>query len=98
MTTNMIEWKWSTTVYPNVKSMIINNKNPTKDVDDTFNVTPNKNILLRGNREEVDQKMSEREMLPQCRVNPFSTTTYGDDVVSRDNFMKGTHMVEPNTT
>ena len=40
-------------------------------------------------RENLDEKISEREMMFQCGLNPFlSNTSYVNDVVTRDMFLK----------
>ena len=39
-------------------------------------------------RESIDTKMADREMLAQRGVNPFLQTSYVNDVVARDMFLK----------
>ena len=39
-------------------------------------------------REDLDNKISEREMIAQRGVNPFLKTNYVNDVVTRDKFLK----------
>lgn len=42
-----------------------------------------------GNRrEDIDSKMSDREMLVQRGVNPFLQTSYVNDIVTRDIYLK----------
>jgi len=44
---------------------------------------------LRGNkREDIDNKMSGRQMIAQCGVNPFLQSSYVNDIVTRDMFLK----------
>ncbi len=40
------------------------------------------------NREDLDTKMAVREMIAQRGVNPFLQTSYVNDVVARDMFLK----------
>lgn len=39
-------------------------------------------------REDIDCKMADREMLAQRGVNPFLQTSYVNDIVTRDMFLK----------
>jgi hypothetical protein len=39
-------------------------------------------------REDLDTKIADREMITQRGVNPFLQTTYVNDVVARDMFLK----------
>ena len=39
-------------------------------------------------REDIDIKMADREMLAQRGVNPFLQTSYVNDIVTRDMFLK----------
>jgi hypothetical protein len=39
-------------------------------------------------REDIDTKMADREMLAQRGVNPFLQTSYVNDIVTRDMFLK----------
>jgi hypothetical protein len=39
-------------------------------------------------REDLDTKISEREMIGQRGFNPFLQTSYVNDVVARDMFLK----------
>ena len=39
-------------------------------------------------REDLDTKISDREMIAQRGVNPFLQTSYVNDVVARDMFLK----------
>lgn len=39
-------------------------------------------------REDLDTKIADREMIAQRGVNPFLQTTYVNDVVARDMFLK----------
>jgi hypothetical protein len=39
-------------------------------------------------REDIDNKMADREMVSQRGVNPFLQTSYVNDIVTRDMFLK----------
>jgi hypothetical protein len=39
-------------------------------------------------REDIDTKMADRELLAQRGVNPFLQTSYVNDIVTRDMFLK----------
>jgi hypothetical protein len=39
-------------------------------------------------REDIDLKMADRQMISQRGVNPFMQTSYVNDVVARDMFLK----------
>lgn len=41
-----------------------------------------------SNREDIDNKMADREMVSQRGVNPFLQTSYVNDIVTRDMFLK----------
>jgi hypothetical protein len=41
-----------------------------------------------SNREDIDNKMADREMITQRGVNPFLQTSYVNDIVTRDMFLK----------
>ena len=46
-------------------------------------------IASRNKREELDDKISDRQLLFQRGTNPFlQNTSYVDDVVARDHFLK----------
>lgn len=46
-------------------------------------------IASRNKREELDNKISDRELLFQRGTNPFlQNTNYVDDVVARDHYLK----------
>ena len=66
------------------------NNNDNDENDDFFNfeATYSRNEL--GNRrEELDNKISDRELLFQRGTNPFLlNTNYVNDVTTRDNYLK----------
>ena len=44
--------------------------------------------LNETRREDIDIKMADREMIAQRGVNPFLQTSYVNDIVTRDMFLK----------
>jgi hypothetical protein len=63
----------------NQDSSLINITNTMFSINQNVNET---------RREGLDTKMSEREMLAQRGINPFLQTSYVNDVVARDMFLK----------
>ena len=55
-------------------------------------------------REDLDNKMSDRDLIIQRGINPFSSSSYVNDVVTRDMFLKpinttqGTNKVSNSST
>ena len=43
---------------------------------------------LGTRREDIDLKMADRELVSQRGVNPFLQTSYVNDIVTRDMFLK----------
>lgn len=60
--------------------------------NDLMNITNSmfsRNQNLSGTRrEDLDTKIADREMIAQRGVNPFLQTSYVNDVVARDMFLK----------
>jgi hypothetical protein len=48
-------------------------------------------------REDIDSKMADREMLAQRGVNPFLQTSYVNDIVTRDIFLKPINTTQERT-
>ena len=48
-------------------------------------------------REDIDNKMSDREMISQRGFNPFFQTNYVNDVVTRDMFLKPINTTQDET-
>ena len=44
--------------------------------------------LNETRREDIDIKMADREMIAQRGVNPFLQTSYVNDIVTRDMYLK----------
>lgn len=59
------------------------------DLIDITNSMFSRNQNLSGTRrEDIDLKMSDRELISQRGVNPFLQTSYVNDIVTRDMFLK----------
>ena len=62
--------------------------------DSFFNQNADNSIFSRNQnfsgtrREDIDLKMADRELISQRGVNPFLQTSYVNDVVARDMFLK----------
>ena len=59
-----------------------------QDADITTSMFSRNQNTSGTRREEIDSKMSDREMLVQRGVNPFLQTSYVNDIVTRDIFLK----------
>lgn len=94
-------WKWSNGEPYNksIRQQPSSNKNSSKDAIQTsldddifFTMNPNsmKNEMMREDsmREELDSKLADRELISQRGVNPFSQTSYVNDITARDMFLK----------
>jgi hypothetical protein len=57
------------------------------DDDIFFTMNPN-SIREDSMREELDTKLADRELISQRGVNPFSQTSYVNDITARDMFLK----------
>jgi hypothetical protein len=70
------------------------NQNSNKDaiqtsLDDDIFFTMNPNSIREDSmREELDTKLADRELISQRGVNPFSQTSYVNDITARDMFLK----------
>jgi hypothetical protein len=65
------------------------NQNQDSDLINITNTMFSRNQNLNGTRrEDIDCKMADREMLSQRGVNPFLQTSYVNDIVTRDMFLK----------
>jgi hypothetical protein len=63
--------------------------NQDSDLIDITNTMFSRNQNTNGTRrEDIDTKMADREMLAQRGVNPFLQTSYVNDIVMRDMFLK----------
>ena len=56
--------------------------------DSFFNQEIENSMFSRNQREDLDNKMADREMMSQRGVNPFLQTSYVNDIVTRDIFLK----------
>lgn len=63
--------------------------NQDSDLMDITNSMFSRNQNPSGTRrEDIDTKMSDRKMIAQRGVNPFLQTSYVNDIVARDMFLK----------
>lgn len=63
--------------------------NQDSDIIDITNSMFSRNQNATGTRrEDLDTKIADREMIAQRGVNPFLQTSYVNDVVARDMFLK----------
>ena len=63
--------------------------NQDSDLIDITNSMFSRNKNPNGTRrEDIDTKMADREMISQRGVNPFLQTSYVNDIVTRDMFLK----------
>lgn len=63
--------------------------NQDSDLIDITNSMFSRNQNSSGTRrEDIDSKIAGREMISQCGVNPFLQTSYVNDIVTRDMFLK----------
>ena len=63
-----------------------NNNNNNNNNNSAFD---NMSSTAENRRETLDNKMSDRQMIPQRGVNPFlQQTSYVNDIVTRDMFLK----------
>jgi hypothetical protein len=97
----MISWKWSTgeAYYKSARPEKQENTESALDYDSKQNAINQSlddeidNVFSRNNgenrREALDNKISDRQMIPQRGVNPFmQQTSYVNDIVTRDMFLK----------
>lgn len=59
-----------------------------QDSDITNSMFSRNQNVSGGRREDLDTKIADREMIAQRGVNPFLQTSYVNDVVARDMFLK----------
>jgi hypothetical protein len=89
-------WKWSTgEQYPRSGRMEKQNIKFRDEInainqslsDEPFLYSRNQNPSIKR-RDEMDIKLADREMIAQRGINPFFQTSYVNDVVTRDMFLK----------
>lgn len=86
----------------------LNNNEGVSYDDDLINITNSmfsRNQNMSSNRrEDLDNKMSDRDKISQRGINPFLQNSYVNDVVTRDMFLKpinttqGMHKISENET
>lgn len=64
------------------------NNNDSDLINITNSVFSRNQNLSGTRREDIDFKMSDREMIAQRGVNPYLQTSYVNDVVAQDMFLK----------
>lgn len=68
------------------------------DLIDITNTMFSRNQNQNGTRrEDIDYKMSDRELLAQRGVNPFLQTSYVNDIVTRDMYLKPVNTTQGRT-
>jgi hypothetical protein len=95
-------WKWSNgdEYYKSIRKQ----KQPTNSDEFNYNNTSKNAIkqslyqedlidtidtnIITNKREELDDKLSSRELIFQRGTNPFLQTNYIDDVINHDTFLK----------
>ena len=86
----------------------LNNNEGVSCDDDLINITNSmfsRNQNMASNRrEDLDNKMSDRDKISQRGINPYLQNSYVNDVVTRDMFLKpinttqGMHKISENET
>lgn len=103
-------WKWSkgetyyqsARIYPekDIKTNKINFDSKMNAIEQSLaeDILPNHGFDNINKRELLDNKMSDRELISQRGVNPFSAqTSYVNDVVTRDMFLKPVNTTQGRT-
>ena len=70
-----ISWKWS------------NGEKYEKSYKQEKIKQNNISFHIENKREEIGAKLSEREMIAQIGLNPFSKNSYENDITNYDNYM-----------
>lgn len=60
----------------------------TKSLADDFTQSFADDFTKSGSREELDSKISERDKIAQRGINPFSQTSYTNDIMAHDLYLK----------
>ena len=72
--------------------------NQDSDLIDITNSMFSRNQNSNGTRrEDIDTKMADREMITQRGINPFLQTSYVNDIVTRDMFLKPVNTTQGRT-
>ena len=99
----MNSWKWSKgEAY--YKSARPEKKNQTHEYDSQTNAINQSladyskdNPFGDSRREDLDIKMSDRELMVQRGINPFLQTSYVNDIVTRDMYLKPVNTTQGRT-
>jgi hypothetical protein len=87
MNKNIIYWKW-TNEEKYKKSYRQSDKQSDKQEKNKKNILNNISFHIENKREEIGAKLSQREMITQIGLNPFSKNSYENDITNYDNCMK----------
>ena len=81
----MNSWKWSNgeSYYKSARP----EKTQNQQYDSQMNAI-NQSLEDYSRRENIDEKLSDREMMAQRSGNPFFQTSYVNDIVTRDMYLK----------
>ena len=97
----MFYWSWSVKNNNTMKSDRKINSNIIKESlninmiehkDDSSSIlgsipTTNTDISI-NKREEMDEKISSRQLIPQCGTNPYQQFSYANNITTCDNYLK----------
>ena len=73
----------------NAVTQSLTDNNEDKDLMSITNDIFSRHKEISNNkRENLDEKISSRQLVPQCGTNPFQQTNYVDDIITRDMFLK----------
>jgi hypothetical protein len=83
----MNSWKWSNgeSYYKSARPEKTQQQN--QQYDSQLNAI-NQSLEDYSRRENIDEKLSDREMMAQRSGNPFFQTSYVNDIVTRDMYLK----------
>lgn len=85
--------------HKNVIEQSLADYNQDSDLIDITNLMFSRNQDSTGTRrEDIDTKMADREMISQRGVNPFLQTSYVNDIVMCDMFLKPINTTQGRTT
>ena len=85
----MNSWKWSNgeAYYKSERPEKTQTQQQTQHYDSQLNAI-NQSLEDYSRRENIDEKLSDREMMAQRSGNPFFQTSYVNDIVTRDMYLK----------
>ena len=85
----MNSWKWSNgeAYYKSARPEKTQTQQQNQHYDSQLNAI-NQSLEDYSRRENIDEKLSDREMMAQRAGNPFFQTSYVNDIVTRDMYLK----------